>query len=91
MFVWRSLEALQGKQFLVFERNPLGTGFGTLQELHIKDGVKDLTRWRWAPMLRDIYQTKTHADFDDEDRAKQYAVEQTIWLLARFGLVGNFP
>jgi hypothetical protein len=100
MFTWRT-DILKDKAFLVFEDNPDGTGFGCVQR--VQSGGKVL--YRWAPLLKDVYQGRAVEDFkirDDlegekraeaekqaEAAARRFGIGQIIALLTRFGLREN--
>lgn len=98
MFLWR--KDSETRHSLVFEGNPDGVGFGVVQRLMSGDKVI----WRWAPLLKDIYQARATVDFDYEPKkvrdpaqadrtceasARRCGVEKTLALLARFGLREN--
>lgn len=97
MLIWAEISPT--KHSLVFPDNPHGVGFGVVQRLTSGDKVF----WRWAPLLKDIYQAKNTEDFfvhDDatdkeaasahaEASARSFGVNATLALLTRFGLREN--
>lgn len=101
MFTWKQYEDHSNKQFLVFEDNPNGIGFGVLQKLERKKDGETFYYYRWAPLLRDLYDVKSSSDFPEfkkatsttdereESLAKRIAINETITMLTKFGLRSN--